>query len=184
MTCTRAVRWIWGPVVDGGLALLCGILAVTLPTALRAAVSGSVVGCEFTPYLPFVLLSAILLGWWQASAVAIASVAILGGLFLGPTNGMFGMPCFLSSAGIFLAGSAVMISVVVALRRTVAAVLSRGLDESKSGVILSLERGEVWASWHGSDPPLRLGSLSQASKTMEDFLAQVELGKQLSEQSD
>ncbi|HWL75611.1 MAG TPA: hypothetical protein VNQ74_17220, partial [Burkholderiaceae bacterium] len=69
--------------MSGWLALLCGIGAVAVPTIVRVAVNGVVTGCEFTPYLPFVLLSAIFLGWKQAIAVALASVAVLGGLFFG-----------------------------------------------------------------------------------------------------
>jgi hypothetical protein len=49
------------------MALLCGIFAVALPTAIRAAIDGVVTGCEFTPYLPFVLFSAILLRWWKVA---------------------------------------------------------------------------------------------------------------------
>ena len=69
--------------LTGWLALLGAIAAVALPTVVRVAVNGVVTGCEFTPYLPFVLISAILLGWKHAIAVALASVVVLGGLFFG-----------------------------------------------------------------------------------------------------
>src|SRR5579864_3654662 len=71
--------WLEEPPVTGRYALVGAIAAVAVPTIFRFAVSGSVTGCEFTPYLPFVLLAAILLGWWQAVALAFASVAVLGG---------------------------------------------------------------------------------------------------------
>ena len=109
-------RWLQVPPTTGPTALLCGILAVALPTIVRAAVSGAVTGCEFTPYLPFVLISAILLSWWQASAVALVSVAILGGLFVAPVESLMAQ-CFISGAAIFLASSATMIGVVVLIRR-------------------------------------------------------------------
>ena len=69
--------------MKGWLALACGMAAVWLPTVVRAAVNGVVTGCEFTPYIPFVLICAILLRWWQAAIVALVSVAILGGMFEG-----------------------------------------------------------------------------------------------------
>ena len=85
-----SMRWLQAPLAMGPLALLCGLTAVTFPTIIRAAVSGGVTGCEFTPYLPFVLLSAFLLPWWLASAVALASVAVLGGLFVSPSKSSHG----------------------------------------------------------------------------------------------
>lgn len=147
-------------------------MAVGLPTIVRHALHGTVVGCEFTPYLPFVLFSAILLGWWQAGLVALAAVAILGGMFAAPTNGHVDMPCFLSGAGIFLASSAMTIGVVILVRRMLAASLGRDPDESASGIIFSVERGEVWATWRGSGPPLRLGPKRHVGKVMEEFLSE------------
>src|SRR5262245_30936064 len=94
-------RWLPAFPLTGRLALLCMLVSVGLPTTIRAAVNGVVTGCEFTPYLPFVLLSAILLRWWQASGVALACVAILGGLFAGPPAQLVTSPCFISGAGIF-----------------------------------------------------------------------------------
>ncbi|MFL6747925.1 MAG: hypothetical protein ACJ8E6_04435, partial [Sphingomicrobium sp.] len=153
MVLTTVIRWLNAPPATGRLALLCGIFAVALPTAIRAAIDGVVTGCEFTPYLPFVLLSAILLRWWQASAVALASVAILGGLFAHPDHSYLS-PCFLSAAAIFLASSAAIIGTVVAARRLLAASRFCGVDGSEGGIIFSLEHGEVLASWPGSGPPV------------------------------
>ena len=51
----------------------------------------------------------------------------------------------------------------------------RALDD----VSLSLEQGEVWASWYGQAAPVNLGSQRKVSEMMEDFLAQVELGERL-----
>ena len=86
MSYIRLTRWLQAPFVTGRLALLCGIGAVVIPTIIRVSAHGFVTGCEFTPYLPFVLLSAILLLWWQAGAVAFASAAVFSGLFVGPPN--------------------------------------------------------------------------------------------------
>ena len=170
-------RWLLTPLVTGRLAFLCGVAAVALPTMVRAAVSGVVTGCEFTPYLPFVLITALALGWWQAGAVALASVAVLGGLFFGPSHQYFASSCFMSGAAIFLASSAMMIGIVVLLRRTVAAILNRGASDG--GVVFSLRGDQVWASWYDQGPPVRLGSEGDVSAMMADFLAQVELGKRL-----
>lgn len=173
-------RWLRTPLVTGRQALLCAIAAVAVPTIVRAAVDGVVTGCEFTPYLPFVLISAIALRWWQAGAVALASAAILGGVFYGPTNEHITSTCFLSGAGIFLASSAMMIGVVVLVRRTIVAVQNRGASDGR--IVFSLEGDEVWASWYDQGPPVRLGTEGTVSEMMEDFLAQVELGKRLTGQ--
>lgn len=182
MTRTASRRWLIGPPLTGRVALLGGIIALASATAVRAAVNGIVTGCEFTPYLPFVLLSAILLRWWQAGAIALLSVAILGLLFIGPPAKFLVSPCFLSSAGIFLTASAVMIGTVALVRRVFAAIQRSGADESAGGIVFSLDQGQVWASWYGQGAPVLLGSEGKVSVMMEDFLAQVDFGKQLNGQ--
>jgi hypothetical protein len=172
-------RWVQAPPVTGSLALLCGFAAVGLPTAVRAAIDGIVTGCEFTPYLPFVLLSAILMRWWHAGVVALLSVAILGGLSFGPMVDPHGLACFASGAAIFLASSAVMIGIVVFARRVFGSMLNRGADESPGGIVFSLDDGKVWASWYGQGPPVLLGSQKKVSGMMGDFLAQEAVGKRL-----
>ena len=173
-------RWFQAPPVSGGLALLCGVALVAVPTLVRAAVNGVVTGCEFTPYLPFVLLAAILLPLRYAVLVALVSVGILGGLFVGSPNAMLGT-CFVSSAGIFLASSAAMIFTIVLIRRLVHVMQARGADESEGGIVFSLDRGQVWASWYGQGPPVLLGSQRKVSEMMKDFLAQVELARRLND---
>ena len=168
----------------GRPAVLTGIAAIALPTIVRSAVNGAVTGCEFTPYLPFVLFAAVLLGWVPAGIVALASVAIMGGLFVGPAARFLETPCFLSAAGIFLASSAMMIGIVALIRQAIAALDRRGSDEAAGGVIFSVERGQVWASWYGEGPPLLLGSRRRVGEMMKDFLAQEELAKRLSRKSD
>lgn len=143
-----------------------------------------VTGCEFTPFLPFVLIAAILLGWRSATMVALASVAILGGLFSGFPAGHMTQSCFLSGAGIFLASSGLIIGTVVGVRHALAKAQQRESDEAADGIIFSLEKGQVWASWHGNGQPVRLGSKKRVGAMMEDFLAQVELGNRLLGKSD
>jgi hypothetical protein len=173
-------RWLRTPLIKGRLALLCGVAAVAIPTMVRAAIDGVVTGCEFTPYLPFVLITALALGWWQAGAVALASAAILGGVLSGPAQQQFGSLCFMSGAAIFLGSSAMIIGVVVLLRRTIVAIHNRGASDG--GIVFSLKGDQVWASWYDQCPPVRLGTEENVSAMMTDFLAQVELGKRLTGQ--
>src|SRR3954454_16064436 len=105
------IRWIQAPQLAEWQALLFALFALWIPTVIRVSIEGAVTGCEFTPYLPFVLICALLLRWWQSSAVALTSVAILGGLFGGSPT--FHLSCFTPAAGVFLASSAVMIGVGV-----------------------------------------------------------------------
>jgi hypothetical protein len=169
-------RWVQAPLVTGWAALFCGMIAVWIPTMIRLAMNGAVTGCEFTPYLPFVLISAVLLRWWKAALVALASVAVLGGLFGG--SPAFELSCFMPAAAMFLASSAVMIGFAMLVRRAMAADRRRG---ATSGLIFSVEQGDVWASWHGQGAPVRLGSQRAVAETMEDFLAQGESGKPVAE---
>lgn len=171
------IRWLLNPAPSAWQALLCGLFAVWIPTVLRMALDGVVTGCEFTPYLPFVLICAILLRWWQAALVALASVVVMGGLIGG--SWMFEMPCFVSATGMFLVASTVMIGVAVIVRYVIVAMQKRGADESLGGVVFSLEKGEVWASWYGQGPPVLLGSQRKVAEMMQDFLAQVEIGRRL-----
>jgi len=173
------VRWLQGPPLTGRLALLCGIAATAAGTAVRAAVDGMVMGCEFTPYLPVVLLSALLLRWWQAALVALASAALLGLLFVGTPAEMLASACFPPSALIFLVSSGAMIGFVVIARGLFHFVQRAGADESAGGIVFSLEDGKVWAFWYGQGPPVLLGSQAKVSTMMEDFLAQLAVGKRL-----
>lgn len=173
------IRWLQGPPLSGRLALLCGIVAIASATVIRAAIDGMVTGCEFTPYLPFVLISAVLLRWWQAGLVALASAAVLGLLFIGSPDELLESDCFLSSALIFLAASAAMIGSVIIAWRLLLSAHRAGADESEGGIVFSLEDGEVWACWYGQGPPVLLGSQAKVSSMMEDFLAQIEIGKRL-----
>jgi hypothetical protein len=162
-------RLLQGPPLSGSAALLVTAGALAVPTGVRAALTGVVTGCEFTPYLPFVLLTAILVGWRHATVVAIASVAILGGVIVRQPDAPFDKSCFLSGAGIFLAASAMILAIIVAARHA-------GRNESTGGIRFSLDQGDVWASWYGQSPPVRLGSQRTVAEMMEDFLSQSEQG--------
>jgi hypothetical protein len=172
------------PSLVGWHALLGGLVAISLPSIIRSAAVGVVEGCEFTPYLPFVFLSAILLRWWQAAMVALGSVVVMGAVIFGqPVEHLFSS-CFQTSACWFLVSSAVMIGAVMAIRQVIAALHGRGADETEGGVVFSLQDNQVWASWYGLDEPVRLGSQQKVEIMMADFLAQSEVAKRLSGQND
>ena len=164
--------------LTGRWALVCGIAAVAIPTLIRFAANGVVSGCEYTPYLPFVLLSAIILRWWQAATVALAQAAVFSGVILSSPRLFLDDACAQSSVGMFLAASATMIVIVIAIKHVIAGNLSHS-DESAGGVVFSMEEGQVWASWYGQGPPVCLGSQEKVGEMMGDFLAQEELAKRL-----
>ena len=175
---THLRNWLRLTPLTDWFAVLCSLIAVGTPTLVRWALNGVVTGCEFTPYVPFILVSAVLLRWWQAGLVALASVAIMGGLFEGSL--LHPLPCFIPAAGTFVATSAVMIGIATLISRLTAAFGSRG-DRPAGGIVFSLDKGHVvWANWYGLSDPVRLGTRREVSSMMEDFLAQDELAKRLS----
>lgn len=171
------IRWLQGPPFKGWQGIACAIIAIGLPTAVRASLEGAVTGCEFTPYVPFIFICAILTPWWAAAVAALASVAIMGGLLGG--SPAHGLSCFVPSVGMFLASSTVMIGAAILIRSVIVAIQKRGADESLGGIVFSLEKGEVWASWYGQGPPVLLGSQRKVSEMMRDFIAQEELARRL-----
>jgi hypothetical protein len=182
MSYTRLTRWLKQPLVTGRWAVACGIGAVALPTLIRFSVNGVVSGCEYTPYLPFVLLSAILLRWWQACLVTMACAAAYSGVFLSSPVVILQDACAIYSVGMFFAASTMIISIVAAIRQLTARMFSHA-DDASGGVVFSMEDGHVWASWYGQGPPVCLGSQQRVDRMMEDFLAQEELARRLSDQS-
>jgi hypothetical protein len=176
---SRFARWLTTAPLAGRVAFLSCVLALSAATFIRAAIDPFVTGCEFMPYLPFVLLCAILLPWWEASLVALASVPILGLAFVGMPSELAASSCFLSSAGIFLAASAGMIAFVVVIRGVIGSIQRSGADETAGGILFSLDEGQVWASWYGRGPRVLLGSRDKVSGMMEDFLAQERVARRL-----
>ena len=85
----RLIDWLVAPRLTGLLAFACFMVMLAVPAIIRVGLEGSVTGCEFTPFLPFVLIAAVLLRWWQAALVSAFAVAILGGLFPWPGT----LPC-------------------------------------------------------------------------------------------
>lgn len=136
-------------------------------------------GCEFTIYLPFVLLAALLLRWWQAGLVALVLAALYGFIFIGTPATILASHCFWPSSGMFLVASGAMIGFVGVARALFHAMHVPGEDETPGGIVFSLEDDQVWATWYGKGPPVLLGSEAKVSSMMKDFLAQLAVGKRL-----
>jgi hypothetical protein len=158
------------------------IVAIAVPTIIRFVVAHEVSGVAFSPYVPFVLLTAVMLKWTHAAAVALISAAVADLLFVEPLFELLAGPTDAFGIAIFLASSALMIILVRASRFIVhARPKPVPSGETETGIIFSLEKGQAWASWSDSGRPLRLGPESEVAEMMKDFLAQIELGKRLAE---
>jgi hypothetical protein len=168
------------PRITGIQALPWAALAVAVPTLIRDALDSAVIGVTMMPYIPFFLLTALFLTWGYAAVTAIASAAVADALFIGPPNQLLEGPSDLAAVGFFLVSAAMIVGLVQATRKAhasrTAAVQSSG---APGGVVFSLEDGQAWASWYGSGPAIRLGPQEEVTEMMQDFIAQVELGKRL-----
>jgi hypothetical protein len=151
-----------------------------LPTFYRLSLDGVVMEIGYCPYLPFVLLSAVLLGWRQAAAVALVSVVIADALFEGPRYEIVEGPTDMLGDFGFLVISALIIGLVHAIRTTFADLVG---PTGAGGVFFSLERGQAWASWPAAGFHLRLGPQDEVAEMMKDFVAQAELGKRLARET-
>ena len=107
--------------------------------------------------------------------------AVFGDLFfVGPPRQLLEGPSDVFGVTVFLASSALIIGFVHAARAIVEN-SSRPVrpDEQSAQVVFSLEGGQAWASWYGSHSWVRPGPKDEVAEMMEDFLAQLELGKRL-----
>jgi len=130
-------------------------------------------------YFPFVLLSAVLLGSTYASGVAIGSAGLADALFMGPRYQLFESPMDRFGDTASLVSSALVIGLILLFRRLLAQRKRSQARGSSTGIIFSLEKGDAWASFSGSDAPMRLGPQAEVEKMMHDFLAQLEVGRRL-----
>lgn len=169
-------KWLVETPITGRQALICAIAAVALPTLLRASLGGIVEGVGFTPYFPFVLLAALQLSWRQAALVAAASAAVGDALFVGSPYQVMEGATDVFGVVVFFAGAALIIGLVHAIRTAFADVVG---PTAAGGVIFSLRNGQAWASWPGAGYHLRLGARDDVVEMMKDFIAQVEVGKRL-----
>lgn len=173
------IRRLVAPSVTGYQAIGLGAALITIPTLIRAAVDGIVTGCEFSVYLPFVLVAAVLMEWRYAAAVALASVGLADYVFMQHVA-FFSGPCDVYVVGVFLTASAFIIGLVQIIRASFAGIITTDRSEFASGqVVFSLENNRAWAGWHGHRTMVQLGSKDEVAEMMEDFLAQLELAERL-----
>jgi hypothetical protein len=155
------------------IAPLIGAAALGAPTALLSFDHALPAGACCTIYFPFVLLSVLLIGPVYASAVAIGSTGLADALFMGPRYQLFESPMDTFGDIASLSSSALIIGLVILVRRAFAERSRQVPLSSPSGLIFSREQGKVWASWHGNGPPVCLGPEKRVAAMMEDYLAQV-----------
>jgi len=166
------------PTVTGPLAAVAGLSALAIPTAILSLDHALPAGACCTTYFPFVLLSSLLMRPAFASAVAIGSTGLADAFFMGPRGRLLesSMDGFGDTASLI---SAALIIGVVYLFRRLLAETKRHASASPSGIIFSLEKGDALASWKGSGGPVRLGPHEEVERMMEDFLAQLQVGRRL-----
>jgi len=172
-------QWLARPAVTGWEAMALAILAVAIPAALRESLRGIVSGCETTAFIPFVLFSAIFLGWRHATLVALAAAWSADFLFMGHNHRLLDGACDIFGDGAFLLSSALIIGLVEGIRGQISELPASGTERKSGGIVFSLRDGEAWASWYGGGSPVRLGREEDVAEMMEDFLAQLEIGKRL-----
>ena len=134
---TRAVRANWSlqalllrPQLVGLAAIAVAILAVVLPTLIRLAVDGAVSGTAFSPYLPFVLVSALLLRPAAAFATVLCSAIVADYFFMEPyfrlavgADDLFGMAVFFMTSGMAIL-AVTSVRRLFAIRNTSAALMT------------------------------------------------------------
>ncbi len=166
------------PTITGPLAALTGLGALAIPTGILSLDHSLPAGACCTTYFPFVLLSAVLMRPAFASAVALGSTGLADALFMGPRGHLFESPMDSFGDMASLVSAALVIGVVYLFRRIIAE-SRRQATESPSGIIFSLDKGDALASWKGSGRPVRLGPHEEVEAMMQDFLAQLEVGRRL-----
>jgi hypothetical protein len=171
------LRTLQRPHLTGVRALLFGLASVAFPTLIHGAVGGRGVALAFIVYVPSVVLAAVFLRSWQAALVALACAAAGDWFFLERTNQITFSASDLVGVPVFLFSSALILGVVRAIRNLLRATFSP--ESAPSKVIFSEEKGHAWAHWHSDRPSLPLGPHEEVADMMEDYLAQVELGKRL-----
>ena len=183
MSRAELIRQMLAPSVTGARAIGLIILCIAIPTLIRAAVDGFVTGCEFSVFLPFVLVAAIFMEWRYAAIVALGSVGLADYLFMTHAT-FFSGPCDVYVTGVFLTISTLIIGLVQGVRTRFAGIISTDRSAFASGqVVFSLENNQAWAGWHGHRTMVQLGSKDDVAEMMEDFLAQLDLAERLESHS-
>jgi hypothetical protein len=174
----RLNRCLVDPPAKGARAVLLALAALLLPTLVRFALLGIVSEAGFLSYLPSVLLAAILLGWGHAIVVALGSAVLADLLFVGPPLQFLEGADDIFGFIVFLLSSALIVGLVQVIR-PVLRDRQQPPEQFSNGVIFSLEGGDAWARSSSCSCSVRLGPQDEVAGSMEDFLAQLEVGKRL-----
>ena len=174
---------VLAPSIRGVPAALCVVLTAAVPSAIRAAVAGFVSGCELTIYLPFVLVAVLFLGWRHAAATALLSVLFAEFVMMQPHHSFLSSACSIYSLSVFAGASLALIGTVEGLRRLMNWRLEK-IGSSEGNIVFSLENGQAWASWYGQTSPVQLGPHEEVAEMMQDFIAQLEVGRRLQRASE
>lgn len=179
MVRTALAGWLAMPPIIGPVAPLVGAAALVIPTTLLSMDHALRGGACCTTYVPFVLLSALLLGPVYASFVAVGAAGLADALFMGPRFQLLESPMDTFGDTASIISSALIIGTVYLFRRLLAQRQRSQTRASPAGVIFSRERGQVWASWSCQETPICLGAEKRVHVMMEDYLAQVRLANRL-----
>ena len=171
------VRTLQRPPLTGARAVLFGLAAVAIPTLIYKVAVGNGVALAFIVYVPSVVLAAVFMRSWHAALLVLACAAAGDWFFLEQQNQITFSASDLVGVPIFLFSSALILGGVRAIKSLLHAAFSP--NAAPSNVLFSEEKGHAWAHWHGDRPSLPLGPHEEVADMMEDYLAQVELGKRL-----
>lgn len=173
-------RWLIAAPITGPLAALSALFAIAAPTLVNVWIKTVVADTSLMPYIPFILLAAILLGWRYAVLVAMASAIVADLWLMGVPGRLLESPAHVFALASFMGVAAILVAFVAAVRKlagfTIPPSRSRRI---KGNIIFSLEDGVAWASWYGTQEPICLGNEDEVAAMMEDFLAQREIGRRL-----
>lgn len=164
--------------------LLCVVAVLIAPTLIVTSLDGALDCIGFAPFLPFVLLSALVLKWEISAGVAAASASLGDFLVVGPKYQLLEGPSDIFGVAVFACAAAFSIGLAHAFRKVVAApIWINGPKGTSSGIVFSQEGGHVYASWYGARSFVPMGPEAEVAAMMQDFLAQRELGKRLASRS-
>jgi hypothetical protein len=174
--------WLAAPPLAGIRATLFALSALAVPTIIRASLENFVSEAGFIIYIPFLLLSALSLKWWQAAALALLSAITGDFLFVGPPFQLLETANDRFGTAVFLVSSAMIIAIGYLIKRVVSDPLwLNGPSDNSSSVVFSLERGQAKVSWYGARTFVHLGPEQEVAEMMKDFLDQRELAKRFEE---
>lgn len=161
--------------LTGRRSQIFAVAAIVVPSLLWLMLPQVASVGVFLTYVPFVLLSAVVLKPHDAALVALASALVADFFFMDPQWSLSVSPNDLFGMGMLLIISAFSIFLVGIVRGHVPG----SHDEPSGSVIFSEKGGEAWVNWHGGKPPVKLGPHKDVAEMMEDYIAQVELGERL-----